>query len=176
MITVAFDGPDGSGKSPCLAVVADALAKAGLSVHVCAPYRGTDVYPLWSTDPLRAAATVRDAIDRDLEIAAKDARDVVLYDRHWPTAAVSTTSWRAVDLIRQSTLDHLFLLIPREPRQKAGNDPDRGEWMVNGVDSHWIAYRCLAEGYMGVHRPRPNKDDLFDFRQIAWEVERCCGV
>lgn len=176
MMTVAFDGPDAAGKSPCLAVVADMLVDSGMRVHMCAPYRGdVDIYPLWATDPCAAARVVRRSIDQNLEAAAKDACDIVLFDRHWPTAAVSTTKWKAVDSIRQSAVDHLFLLVPPEPRHKV-EDTDAGAWMADGVDTHWVAYRCLVEGMVGVHKPRTNRDGLFDFRRIAREVSWCCGA
>jgi len=164
---VAFDGPDGSGKTPCLAVVADSLARRGLLVHVCAPYRAREVYPLWATDPMRAADEIRKVIDLNLEAALKDRRDVVLFDRHWPTAAVSTTNWQAVQLLKAAPLDHLFLLVPSAPSPKVTSEP----WMARGFDQHWIAYRCLAESSQA-HRP-VQVDGYFNLRGIA---ETVCGL
>lgn len=173
MMTIAFDGPDGSGKTPCLEVVADLLSSKGLFVHICAPYRAIEVYSLWESDPMSAAISIRRVIDENLASAARDARDVVLFDRHWPTAAVTASDWRAVDHIRQSGLDHLFMLVPSSPVKKLA--PAR-PWMSSGVDRHWTSYRCLVEGAAGIHRPRSDIRGRFDLRAIAEEVAWCCGV
>jgi len=168
----AFDGPDGSGKTPCLAVVADALANQGMLVHICAPYRAIEVYHLWATNPMRAACEVRRIIDINLEVALKDKRDVVLFDRHWPTAAVSTTNWQAVELIQAAPLDHLFLLVTSEPKPKLKDSSE--PWMAKGFDHHWIAYRCLAEDTMA-HRPS-QIDGCFNLKEIAKTVSALLGL
>jgi hypothetical protein len=173
MITLAFDGPDGSGKTPCVAHIAAALGERGLSVALSRPYRelGEAGYYLWQTDPLKAAAFVTSLIEKDLREAARGSRDFLIFDRHWPTAAVSTTDWRAVDLVRRYAPDHLFLLVPAAPK-KAWKPRS---WYTGDSDPHWIAYRCLAEVLPGIRRPR-DVAGRFDFSCIASEVLCCSGV
>lgn len=163
MIQIAVDGPDGAGKTPCVHVLADALADAGFLVHLSAPFRQVEVYHLWRKEPMRAAALVRDAIDADVRAAREDGRQVIVYDRHWPTVAVSTYDWRAVETVRSAGVDDLLLLVPDAPTAKR----DRGAWMKEGLDRHWLAYRCLAEG---LPRPLPDAQGRFDFRRIAAAV------
>ena len=55
---IVVDGTDGGGKSPLVANLVTTLSSAGLKVGTQAPYRVWEVYPLWESDPIRAARTI----------------------------------------------------------------------------------------------------------------------
>ncbi len=93
MKILAIDGINGSGKTPCIDRVVTELTQEELNVQTVAPYHMVrkkltleDIYPLWESNPAEAVSLLHDTIDEATAQARDNKTDVLIFDRHWPTA------------------------------------------------------------------------------------------
>lgn len=87
MLEIVVDGTDSAGKTPLVECLAPLLARR-FTVAVHAPYRVEEVFPLWAASPDEAARIVTGHMQTFR--VAHATTDVVVWDRGWPTAWVST--------------------------------------------------------------------------------------
>jgi thymidylate kinase len=95
---IVVDGTDGAGKTTLVSELISTLSEIGMRVGTLAPYRVQEVYPLWQRDPVLAASTIVGIMDRFR--SQQRGVDVIVWDRGWPTAFVSTTSAEARSLFQ----------------------------------------------------------------------------
>ena len=174
-IEVVIDGTDGAGKTACVAALIERWTRAGLRVVGRAPYREREVYPLWATEPARAAQIITAIIARARADTA--GADLLVWDRGWPTAFVSTDDAAArAGFAPLPPLTVLLLGSAAATRRKAMTQHPRGVWVSDDalIARYHAAYHALAAP-AGTHllRALPDAADRFDVDAIArWLDER----
>lgn len=171
---IVVDGTDGAGKTPLVQSLVRALAADGRAVATLAPYRVEEVFPLWETDPRRAAATIT-GIMRRFRDAHPDA--LVVWDRGWPTAWVSTEDREALDaFLPLSSLTLLLLNTTEVTRMRAARHASTAPWMVEEplIERFNRAYRALAGRAPGarIWAYEPDAQGRFDLAAITARVVR----
>lgn len=173
-IEVVVDGTDGAGKTACVRFLLDRWTRRGLAVASHAPYREQEVYPLWATEPERAAQIITGIMARFR--AAHPSADVVVWDRGWPTAFVTTTDPRARAAFEPlPPLTVLLLSSTDRTRAKAQALDLRGEWVRDdALIAHYnAAYHALdgASADRELLRVVPDASGTFDFEHVARRLE-----
>ena len=172
-IEIVIDGTDGAGKTPCVEVVCARFRSRGLTVASHAPYREREVYPLWATAPEEAAAVIVDVMARR-RAASADAR-VIVWDRGWPTAYVSTDHAAARALfLPLPTRTVLLLSTTERTRRQARRHPNAGVWATDEarVQRYHAAYHALElPTPSDALRFVPDATDTFDLESIADAVD-----
>jgi hypothetical protein len=92
-LEVVVDGTDGAGKTSFVTHLLEHCRSLGLRAASHAPYREREVYPLWADEPERAAQLITEILDRRRAESAH--LDVLIWDRGWPTAYITTDNPRA---------------------------------------------------------------------------------
>jgi hypothetical protein len=126
---IVVDGTDSAGKTPTIEALALQLeGKYNLAVY--GPFKQQEVFPLWSTQPQTAASIITGIMaairqeDPDL--------DLIIWDRGWPTAWVSTTDAVARAMFLPfPTLTVLLLNTVKTTREKVKKYNLAGEWVTN---------------------------------------------
>ncbi len=140
-----IDGTDGAGKTPLVQTLCAALRERGHAVATHAPYRVEEVFPLWEREPRRAAEIITAIMRR---FRAAHPREVIVWDRGWPTAWVSTDDPIAREAFAPlPAVTILLLSTTRRTRQKAVEHGSSRPWMVEDalVERFNAAYRGLAD-------------------------------
>jgi thymidylate kinase len=173
-IEIVVDGTDGAGKTPCVEALVQRLHARGLRVASHAPYREREVYPLWETEPVRAAATIVGLMNQFMD-RHPDAQ-VVVWDRGWPTAFVTTDEPRARALFEPfPALTVLLLNTVERTREKAKLHARAGIWATDDalVRRFNAAYHSLeASRDHRILRLFPDATSRFDLGQVGRDVER----
>lgn len=173
-VEVVVDGTDGAGKTACVRFLLDRWTRRGLVVASHAPYREQEVYPLWAAEPERAAQIITGIMARFR--ATHPSADVVVWDRGWPTAFVTTTDPQARATFEPlPPLTVLLLSSTDRTRAKAQALNLRGEWLRDDalVEHYNAAYHALG-GAPAAHkllRVIPDATGTFDFEHIAHRLE-----
>lgn len=172
-LEIVVDGTDGAGKTPCVAHLCERFRRRGARVATYAPYRVEEVYPLWASDPELAARTIVTIMAGQ---RARAEADVIVWDRGWPTAFVSTESPEALALFRPLPPLTLLLLSTMErTRRQARKHPHAGVWATDEerVRRYNARYHALEATNAGVVlRFFPDADERFDLAAIGDAVER----
>ncbi len=167
---IVVDGTDGAGKTPCVQRIVEKLRLRAHVVATHAPYREQEVFPLWDTDPRRAARTIVDIMDR---FRAASTAEVIVWDRGWPTAFISTGDVQARASFEPLPALTLLLLNTLErTRELARNHPDAGAWATDEslVRRYGAAYHSLeAPAGHRMLRFHPDPSSMFDLDAI-WET------
>lgn len=168
-LEIVVDGTDGAGKTPCVERLCERFRAGGLAVASHAPYREREVYPLWESAPEEAARVIVEIMDR-VRDARSDAQ-LLIWDRGWPTAYISTDDPRARALFRPlPALTLLLLSTMARTRRQARNHPRAGVWATDDarVRRYSAAYHALeAPDASTVLRFFPDSSDTFDLHAIA---------
>jgi hypothetical protein len=173
-IDVVVDGTDGAGKTACARFLRDRWMRRGLAVASHAPYRVQEVYPLWAAEPERAAQIITGIMTRFR--TAHSSADVVVWDRGWPTAFVTTTDPRARAAYEPlPPLTVLLLSSTERTRAKARDLNLHGVWVRDDalVEHYNAAYHALGGAPVDrkVLRVVPDASGTFDFDDIAHGLE-----
>lgn len=172
-LEIVVDGTDGAGKTPCVANLCERFRARGVAVASHAPYREREVYPLWEAAPEEAARVIVEIMDRFRDARA-DAQ-LIIWDRAWPTAYISTEDPRARALFRPlPTLTVLLLSTIARTRRQARSHPHAGVWATDEarVRRYSAAYHALeASDASTVLRFLPDSSDTFDLHAIADAAE-----
>lgn len=163
------DGTDGAGKTPLVEALCAALRERGHAVATHAPYRVEEVFPLWEREPRRAAEIITGIMRR---FRAAHPREVIVWDRGWPTAWVSTDdplARAAFEPLPAVTV--LLLNTMRVTRAKAVKHRTSAPWMIEEplVERFNAAYRALAREAPDarVLAFEPDAEDVFDLGAIV---------
>ncbi|HWO24930.1 MAG TPA: hypothetical protein VNO30_39585 [Kofleriaceae bacterium] len=175
-IDVVVDGTDGAGKTACVRFLVDRWTRRGLAVASHAPYREQEVYPLWGAEPERAAQIITGIMARFR--AAHASTDVVVWDRGWPTAFVTTADLRARAAFEPlPPLTVLLLSSTDRTRAKARDWDLRGVWVRDDalIEHYNATYHALdalgAPSDRKLLRAVPDASGNFDFEHIAHELD-----
>ncbi len=173
-IDVVVDGTDGAGKTACVRFLLDRWMRRGLAVVSHAPYREQEVYPLWAAEPERAAQIITGIMTRFR--TAHPSADVVVWDRGWPTAFVTTADPRARAAFEPlPPLTALLLSSADRTRAKARALNLHGVWARDDalVEHYNAGYHALggASADGKVVRVVPDASGTFDFERIAQGLE-----
>lgn len=172
-IDVVVDGTDGAGKSACVGFLVERWRRRGLAVVSHAPYREQEVYPLWAASPGLAAQIITGIMARFR--TAHASADVVVWDRGWPTAFVTTTDLRARAAFEPlPPLTVLLLSSTDRTRAKARALDLPGVWVRDDalVEHYNAAYHALgAPADRTLVRVVPAASGTFDFEHIARALE-----
>jgi len=172
-IEIVIDGTDGAGKTPCVEVVCARFRSRGLTVASHAPYRVHEVYPLWASAPEAAARIVVDVMD-ELRAKSTDA-EVIVWDRGWPTAYVTTDDARARALfLPLPTCTVLLSSSTERTRRQARKYPHAGVWATDEarVVRYNAAYHALqAPEPSSVLRFFPDANDTYDLEAVVDAIE-----
>lgn len=173
-VELVIDGTNFGGKTPLVARVLDHLVARGWSAGSASVYREGEVYSRWDDDPLGAAATIVARMRAHRERLAD--RDVVVWDRGWPTCFVST---------RDAAARRLFLPLPpltfillnsaaatAKKVAKYGLSADSFPWMHGRRLRDEISYEQLCRLFPDDLRSfTPTlADDRFDLDLVAGEI------
>jgi hypothetical protein len=174
MIELVVDGTDGAGKTTCVQFLVERLARSGITVAHHAAFRAIEVYPLWQTAPEQAAEAIT-TVMRAFRAAHRDA-NVVVWDRGWPTAYISTADVRARSLFAPLPAATLLLLSTTDrTRDKARAKRLPGEWVTDEalIERYHAAYHQLEPppGHAMV-RSFPDARGMFDLEAIWRNLER----
>lgn len=168
-IEVVIDGTDGAGKTTCVESLIERWTRAGLRVARHAPYREREVYPLWATEPARAARIITAIMDRARAAAVH--ADLLVWDRGWPTAFVSTDDAAArAGFAPLPPLTVLLLGSVAATRRKASTAPPRGVWVRDDalIARYHAAYHALAApAETRLLRALPDAASRFDLDAIG---------
>jgi predicted ATPase len=172
-IEIVVDGTDGAGKTPCVARLCARFRRRGLAVASHAPYRVHEVYPLWATAPREAARIVVDVM-AELRARSSDA-EVIVWDRGWPTAYITTDDACARALfLPLPTCTVLLLSSTERTRRQARKYPQAGVWATDEarVLRYNAAYHALeAPEPRAVLRFFPDANDTYDLEAVVDAVE-----
>ena len=168
---IVVDGTDGAGKTTCVDFVVERLRRRGLPVTQCAPYREKEVYHLWESSPERAARIIVGVMSR-FRSAHPD--DVIVWDRGWPTAFVTTDHALARSMFMPlPDLTILLLGTIEQTRANAQHRGAKGVWVTDDalLRTYNRAYHRLQEpsGHVML-RCYPGDSSLFDFGPVAQEL------
>jgi hypothetical protein len=171
-LEIVVDGTDGAGKTTCVQFLVANLADLGLTVAQHAPYRSVEVYPLWDTAPAQAAATIT-AVMQQFRAAHPHA-DILVWDRGWPTAFISTTDLRAQALFAPFPAATILLLSTTgRTRDKARTKHAPGEWVTDDalIERYHAAYHQLTSppGHPML-RYLPDDNNMFDLPVIRRDL------
>jgi hypothetical protein len=174
MIELVVDGTDGAGKTTCVQFLVERLARPGVTVVQHAPFRAVEVYPLWQTAPEQAAEAIT-TVMRAFRVAHRDA-SVLVWDRGWPTAYISTADVRARSLFAPLPDATLLLLSTTDrTREKARTKRLPGEWVTDDalIARYHAAYHQLEPpaGH-AMLRSFPDDRGMFDLEAIWRNLER----
>jgi hypothetical protein len=173
-IEIVVDGTDGAGKTPCVEALVGRLHARGLRVASHAPYREREVYPLWDADPVRAATTIVGVMNQFMDRHPQ--ADVVVWDRGWPTAFVTTDDAGARAVFEPlPSLTVLLLSTSERTREKAKFHARAGIWATDDA-----LVRRFNAAYHALEPPRdhrilrlfPDASSMFDLAEIGRRVER----
>lgn len=131
-LEVVVDGTDGAGKTPCVELLCERFRRRGLEVATHAPYREREVYPLWEAAPERAARIIVEIMQRFRD--TRPDADVLVWDRGWPTAFITTEDPEARALFRPlPTLTVLLLSTMARTRRRVGDRRSEGSPVQRGL-------------------------------------------
>jgi hypothetical protein len=171
---IVVDGTDGAGKTSCVEFLA-AWLRRRYRVAIHAPYREVEVFPLWDFAPEEASHTIVTVMER-FRAAHRDA-DVLLWDRGWPTAFVSTNDPRSrARFAPFPALTLLLLSTTARTHERARQKSNRGVWVTDPalMLRYHRAYHHLRAplASVSVRRFFPEADGMFDLDAVALSVER----
>lgn len=146
-LEIVVDGTDGAGKTSFVTYLLEHCRSLGLRADTYAPYREREVYPLWADEPERAAQIVTEILARRRAESAH--LDVLIWDRGWPTAYITTTDPRARAMfLPLPSITVLLLGTPEMTRAKVRTHGARGEW----VDDEALIHR-FHSAYLALQLP-----------------------
>lgn len=174
---LVIDGTDGAGKTSLVRHLLEHCQRRGLRAAAHAPYREREVYPLWAREPERAARIVTEVIAH--RRAERAQLDVLLWDRGWPTAYITTEDPRArAAFLPLPPVTVLLLGTPEMTRAKVRAQGARGEWVEDEalIQRYHAAYLSLqAPPGHRLLRAFPDASSRFDFaaltRQLSLELD-----
>jgi hypothetical protein len=145
-LEIVVDGTDSGGKTPCVEALRRTFA-IGRDVRICAPFRVQEVYPFWDREPRRAAAIIRAVMD-DFRRASVGA-DLIIWDRGWPTAWVSTTDSAARDAFLPFPDMTVLLLNSIETTIRKAKK--------HGLHAIWVKDPALVRRYHDAYHALPRR-------------------
>jgi hypothetical protein len=173
-IEIVVDGTDGAGKTSFVSYLLEHCQRRGLRAASHAPYRECEVYPLWAHEPERAAQIVTATLARRRAESAH--LDVLIWDRGWPTAYITTDAPRArAAFLPLPTVTVLLLGTTEMTRAKVRVHGARGEWVRDEalIQRYAAAYLALqAPGDHRLLRAVPDSAARFDFAELARALSR----
>jgi hypothetical protein len=177
-IEIVVDGTDSGGKTPCVAALCERFA-AGRNVSSCAPFRVEEVYGLWEREPCRAAEIIRSIMD-DFR-SRHGSSDLIVWDRGWPTAWVSTADPLARQLLLPfPNLTVLLLNSMETTRTKTEKYGLRSVWVTDPalLRRYHDAYHALPSAMTGASISAffPAADGRYDYREIGERVRRILNL
>lgn len=166
---LVIDGTDGAGKTSLVRHLLEHCQRRGRCAAACAPYREREVYPLWAREPERAARIVTEVMAQ--RRAERAHLDVLLWDRGWPTAYITTEDPRArAAFLPLPPVTVLLLGTPEMTRAKVRAEGARGEWVEDEalIQRYHAAYLSLQAplGHRLV-RAFPDASSRFDFAALT---------
>ncbi len=173
-VEVVVDGTNFGGKTPLVTRLLEVLAARGWSVGSASVYREGEVWSEWDDDPIGTATLIVGRMQAHREGLAD--RDVLVWDRGWPTCFVAT---------RNPAARRLFLPLPpltfillnsaaatAKKVAKYGLSPDVFPWMHGRRLRDEISYEQLCRLFPDDLRSfAPTlDDDRFDLELVAGEI------
>lgn len=172
-LELVVDGTDGAGKTRFVHYLLEHCRRRGLRAAQYAPYREREVYPLWAEEPERAAQIITEIMARERSAGAH--LDLLLWDRGWPTAYVTTESARARAAFLPLPAATVLLLGTMEmTRAKVRGQGARGEWVRDEalIQRYHAAYLALeAPAGHRILRAAPDARARFDFAALVAHLE-----
>lgn len=167
MFDLVIDGTDGAGKTPLVQQLIAHLS-ATHSVATCAPYRVREVFPLWQSRPTQAAQIITEIM---ADFRSRHPDDLIVWDRGWPTAWVSTTVAAAKAAFEPlPDLTVLLLNTTAVTRMRAAKHQSTAPWMTQEalIEGFNASYRDLAD-----HPPTPNLLTFYPDEHGRFDLDRC---
>lgn len=174
MIEIVVDGTDGSGKTLCVDKLKTHFISLNYKVVTFSPYREREVYYLWENTPVKAAEIIVDIINNFRK--ENKSNDLIIWDRGWPTAFVTTNNQDALSLFYP--FPHItILLLNSEKRtiEKTFKNGVKGIWVKEPhlIHKYNTAYYnlsidksvCLIKFYS-------DKSDMFCYSEICHATEK----
>jgi hypothetical protein len=172
-VEIVVDGTDGAGKTSFVHYLLDHCRWRGLRAASFAPYREREVYPLWAEDPERAAQIITELLAHHRATATD--LDVLLWDRAWPTAYITTEHPRArAAFLPLPPVTVLLLGTPEMTRAKARAHGARGAWVLDEalIQRYHAAYHALQPpSSHRLLRALPDPAGRFDFPALARQLD-----
>lgn len=167
-LELVVDGTDGAGKTSFVQHLLAHCQHLGLRAASFAPYREREVYPLWAHQPERAAQLIVEVLAH--RRAERADADVLIWDRGWPTAYITTQSPAArAAFLPLPTATILLLGTPEMTRAKARAHGPRGEWVADDalIHRYHAAYHALTPPVAHLLlRAFPDATSRFDFPHL----------
>lgn len=170
---VVIDGTDGAGKTLTVKSLA-VLLKGKYTFAIHAPYKQQEVYPLWESKPLEAAKIITSVMDA---FRQKNKNvDMIIWDRGWPTAWVSTHDEVArKKFLPFPNLTVMLLNTPEITIEKAKTYGITNIWVTDPklVKKFNEEYQNLGpETGANLLRFFPNEAGLFDIDAVCKKIEK----
>ncbi len=170
---IVVDGTDGAGKTLTVKSLA-ALLKDKYNCRIHAPFKQQEVYPFWDSKPQEAAKIITGIMDAFRQ--KNKGVDLILWDRGWPTAWVSTTDEAARKMFLPfPTLTALLLNTPQVTMDKAKTYNITNVWVTDPklVKKFNEGYQNLGpETRANLLRFFPNEAGLFDIDAVCKKIEK----
>ncbi len=170
---IVVDGTDGAGKTLTVKALA-VLLKGKYKFVIHAPYKQQEVYPLWESNPQEAAKIITGIMDVFRQ--KNKGVDLILWDRGWPTAWVSTKDEAARKLFQPfPNLTVLLLNTPQVTMDKAKTYGITNVWVTDPklVQKFNEEYQNLGpETGANLLRFFPNEAGLFDIDAVCKNIEK----
>ncbi len=141
MKIVTIDGTNGAGKTQLVGRLSDELRRQMHTVATFAPYvrdRTSELYSLWEREPRRAARLVVGAALEYYGRHLAGDTDVLILDRWWPTAAVSTTDEAALHEFARLPVDLAVRLVGSVEQTRRKRDAER-------LQQPWLTDRAIEQ-------------------------------
>ncbi len=172
-IEIVIDGTDCAGKTPLVQKLQELLRNKGLQTANFAPYRVTEVYPLWKDSPVLAARTIVDIMN-DFRRQSPH-HDVIIWDRGWPTAFINTASQAARALFPKfPDVTVLLLNSVATTVEKVNKYKLDAPWLTDPDtrDRDNLAYHQLPSTIeVPMLTFKPNEDGMFDLDLVAGAIK-----
>lgn len=173
-VELVIDGTNFGGKTPLVGRLLQLLGERGWSADSASVYREGELWAQWDDDPVGAATTIVARMQAHRERLAD--RDVLVWDRGWPTCFVSTRSAAARRLfLPLQPLTFILLNSPAATAKKVakyGLGADAFPWMHGRRLRDEISYEQLCRLFPDDLRSfTPTlADDRFDLDLVAGAI------
>lgn len=156
---VVIEGINGAGKTPTIDCLISEFEQVGMKARSYAPYHlvrdkidGSDIYPLWSSDPFRAIDKLTETIDEIEHEAEESGVDALIFDRHWMTAFTQLD--KCPEISEMWTIDKPKTVLMTSPIEHSSRIALRGysaEWLQQEqLESYTKIYDQLHYCYPGL--------------------------
>lgn len=171
---VVIDGTNFGGKTPLVTRLLEVLASRGWTAGTASVYREGEVWSEWDSDPLGTATLIVQRMQAHRRRLAD--RDVLVWDRAWPTCFVATRDAAARRMfLPLQPLTFILLNSATATAKKVakyGLTPDTFPWMHGRRLKDEISYEHLCRLFPDDLRSfEPTlDDDRFDLDLVAGEI------